>query len=408
MYVGNLTARPMKNRPLRSSEDLEAQPDHVDWTDPISHTHARSPRCARFTRFVPHLKSSPKNSGQFKLDTRENSSPQHATWSAGMAACSCWEEGTPIWVYYGSFGRHVAIFENREIVIEYCCKHVKLFTRLSIFSWNGAWDGWSNWNFEAVRKTWIWFIVINRYTSPPSHVGPCHRDWKSLNTVLEQLDFNVLNSWVDLGPTYVHEGGASRTDFILYRNLHTDQKSKQVKYLHHHPMHQNSGCRHVPMIATLASRSVSQHSRSPFHWRRHLKQNAENTFVRTRHCGINRLRCLNVHPWSAYDGLRTMKILIDVSMVALNFPNSLQIALRYRFPGRCSDSFFITRLWRKNCRVGVSKPTSKLGFTAARDLYFENRWTMLWGAPRSGGNGTSWTRPRSPLQHMTWDSSFRS
>lgn len=34
-----------------------------------------------------------------------------------------------------------------------------------------------------------------------------------------------------------------------------------------------------------------------------------------------------------------MKILIDVSMVALNFPNSLQIALRYRFPGRCSDSF---------------------------------------------------------------------
>lgn len=56
-----------------------------------------------------------------------------------------------------------------------------------------------------------------------------------------------------------------------------------------------------------------------------------------------------------------MKILIDVSVVALNFPNSLQIALRYRFPGRCSDSFFITRLWRKNCRVGVSKPTSKLG-----------------------------------------------
>lgn len=286
--------------------------------------------------------------------------------------------------------------------------NLRNLTRLSIFSWNGAWDGWSNWNFEAVRETWIWFIVINRYTSPPSHVGPCHRDWKSLNTVLEQLDFNVLNSWVDLGPTYVHEGGASRTDFMLYRNLHTDQKSKQVKYLHHHPMHQNSGCRHVPMIATLASRSVPQHSRSPFHWRRHLKQTAENTFVRTRHCGINRLRCLNVHPWSAYDGLRTMKILIDVSMVALNFPNSLQIAPRYRFPGRCSDSFFITRLWRKNCRVGVSKPTSKLGFTAAWDLYFENRWTMLWGTPRSGGNGTSWTRPRRPLQHMTWDPSFRS
>lgn len=38
------------------------------------------------------------------------------------------------------------------------------------------------------------------------HVGPSHKDWKSLHTLLEQFDFNALNSWTDLGPTNMHEG----------------------------------------------------------------------------------------------------------------------------------------------------------------------------------------------------------
>ena len=106
------------------------------------------------------------------------------------------------------------------------------------------------------------------------HVGPIHRDWKSLHTVLDQFDFNALNSWTDLGPTYMHEGGASRIDHILYRNVHADLKSKQVKYLHQHPMHQTTGCRHVPIVTTIASRWVPKQTRSAFHWDRHMKQRA--------------------------------------------------------------------------------------------------------------------------------------
>ena len=106
------------------------------------------------------------------------------------------------------------------------------------------------------------------------HFGPRHKDWKSLHHLLDLFDLNILNSWSDIGPTYEHEGGASRIDFILYRNLHTDLQSKQVKYLHHHPMYQTTGCRHVPMITTIASRWIPQKTQSPFHWNRHLKQRA--------------------------------------------------------------------------------------------------------------------------------------
>ena len=95
---------------------------------------------------------------------------------------------------------------------------------------------------------------------------------------MELFDLNILNSWSDLGPTYEHEGGASRIDFILLRNLHTDMQSKQVKYLHQHPMYQTTGCRHVPMITTISSRWVPQKTQSPFHWDRHLKQQAYKRF----------------------------------------------------------------------------------------------------------------------------------
>ena len=105
-------------------------------------------------------------------------------------------------------------------------------------------------------------------------VGPNHKDWKSFHHLVELFGLNILNTWTDLGPTYEHEGGASRIDFILLRNLHTDLQSKQVKYLHHHPMYQTTGCRHVPMITTVASRWIPQQTRSPFHWDRHLKQKA--------------------------------------------------------------------------------------------------------------------------------------
>ena len=105
-------------------------------------------------------------------------------------------------------------------------------------------------------------------------IGPSHKDWKSFHHLVELFDLNILNSWSDIGPTYEHEGGASRIDFILCRNLHTDMQSKQVKYLHHHPMYQTTGCRHVPMITTISSRWIPQQTQSPFHWNRHLKQSA--------------------------------------------------------------------------------------------------------------------------------------
>ena len=109
-------------------------------------------------------------------------------------------------------------------------------------------------------------------------IGPSHKDWKSFHHVIELFDLNILNSWADIGPTYEHEGGASRIDFILCRNLHTDKQSKQVKYLHHHPMYQTTGCRHVPMITTISSRWIPQQTQSPFHWNRHLKQSAYKHF----------------------------------------------------------------------------------------------------------------------------------
>ena len=122
--------------------------------------------------------------------------------------------------------------------------------------------------------------------------GPCHKDWKSFHHLLELFDLNILNSWSDIGPTYEHEGGASRIDFILYRNLHTDSQSKQVKYLHHHPMYQTTGCRHVPMITTIASRWIPQKTQSPFHWNRHLKRRAYNHYEQNTSLWQHQVECI--------------------------------------------------------------------------------------------------------------------
>ena len=191
------------------------------------------------------------------------------------------------------------------------------------------------------------------------HVGPNHKDWKSFHNILDMFDLNMLNSWTDLGPTYMHEGGASRIDFILLRNLHTDQQSKQVKYLHHHPMQQ------TPMITTLSSRWVPQQTRTPFHWNRQLKQKAYQHFAQ------------NSSQWNQQvENIRAQ--VADLPMEDFvedysSFHSCIHANIAYRCPGRCFNS---SSTIRSSCTIWLvltSTPISVLGFIAFSDPNFENR-----------------------------------
>ena len=82
--------------------------------------------------------------------------------------------------------------------------------------------------------------------------GPKATDENVFQQLLSHYDLVVLNSWhASDGPTFRHENGTSRIDFLLARRAHSDSLARQTRALPHMPLVPQTGPTHIPLIASL-------------------------------------------------------------------------------------------------------------------------------------------------------------
>ena len=93
-------------------------------------------------------------------------------------------------------------------------------------------------------------------------------------------DLVALNTWTSpQRPTFISEKGSSRVDYLCFRGCHCDQQSKQCIQLHHHPLLQTSGCRHIPMATTIPTKWRPPTSTTGFTWNHQKKTQVYEQFV---------------------------------------------------------------------------------------------------------------------------------
>ena len=84
---------------------------------------------------------------------------------------------------------------------------------------------------------------------------------------MSHYDLVVLNSWhASDGPTFRHENGTSRIDFILTRRAHSDSLARQTRALPHMPLVPQTGPTHIPLIATLKKQWFAYHNPKVTGW----------------------------------------------------------------------------------------------------------------------------------------------
>ena len=108
-----------------------------------------------------------------------------------------------------------------------------------------------DWNTSLTRTSSL--VGLGDYHWQGKRItGPKATDENVFQQLLSQNDLVVLNSWnATDGPTFRHENGTSRIDFIITRRVHSDTLARQTRALPQMPLVPQTGPTHIPLIATL-------------------------------------------------------------------------------------------------------------------------------------------------------------
>ena len=123
-----------------------------------------------------------------------------------------------------------------------------------------------DWNTSLTRTSSL--VGLGDYQWQGKRVtGPKATDENVFQQLLSHYDLVVLNSWhASDGPTFRHENGTSRIDFLLTRRAHSDSLARQTRALPHMPLVPQTGPTHIPLIATLKKQWFAYHKPKDTGW----------------------------------------------------------------------------------------------------------------------------------------------
>ena len=123
-----------------------------------------------------------------------------------------------------------------------------------------------DWNTNLTRASSV--VGLGTYAWNGKRVtGPQAADESVFHNLLQMYDLVTLNTWDSTaGPTFQHDHGTSRIDYICTRRCHADSVAKSASVLPHMPLVPQNGPRHHPLIASLKKQWFAFKNTNPTGW----------------------------------------------------------------------------------------------------------------------------------------------